>query len=99
MLTLAAARRLGVSEGAPHKVTYTVAEDDPKMADGVWLSGKRIGSSVKIGVDGIIPSALQEGGKDWDLPCSNCGDLPTLHPTGLCGPCCTGEADTYGGNW
>lgn len=42
---------------------------------------------------------LQDGGKDWGLPCSDCGDVPTLHPTGLCGPCCTGEADTYGGNW
>lgn len=37
--------------------------------------------------------------KDWDTPCQNCGQLPTVHPTALCGPCCFGEAETAGGNW
>jgi len=42
---------------------------------------------------------LQDADYDYDTPCSVCGEVPTLHPTELCGPCCTGEADTYGGNW
>ena len=99
ILTPAAAYRLGVSEDAPCVVTYDIAADDPKIASDVWLNGRRVGGIVKIGARGIIPSALQEGGKDWNTPCSNCGELPTMHPTELCGPCCTGEADTYGGNW
>ncbi len=44
-------------------------------------------------------NALQNGDKDWDTPCQNCGQLPTVHPTALCGPCCFGEAETAGGNW
>lgn len=42
---------------------------------------------------------LKDGDKDWDTPCQNCGQTPTVHPTGLCGPCCFGEAETAGGNW
>lgn len=42
---------------------------------------------------------VKDGGKNWNVPCENCGELPTVHPTGLCGPCCFGEAETYGGNW
>jgi len=42
---------------------------------------------------------LADGDKDWDTPCQNCGQVPTVHPTGLCGPCCFGEAETAGGNW
>lgn len=41
---------------------------------------------------------LKAGDKDWNTPC-DCGQVPTVHPTGLCGPCCFGEAETYGGNW
>lgn len=41
----------------------------------------------------------KDGDKNWSTPCQNCGELPTVHPTDLCGPCCFGEADTYGGNW
>lgn len=36
---------------------------------------------------------------DWNHPCDNCGQLPTVPLTGLCGPCTFGEADTAGGNW
>jgi hypothetical protein len=36
---------------------------------------------------------------DWSTPCDNCGDIPTMTCTGLCGPCTFGEADTHGGNW
>lgn len=43
--------------------------------------------------------AVQDGDKDWETPCSNCGEVPTVVPTSLCGPCCFGEADTAGGNW
>lgn len=42
---------------------------------------------------------LHDGDKDHDTPCVNCDELPTVHPTQLCGPCCFGEADTAGGNW
>jgi hypothetical protein len=41
----------------------------------------------------------KDGDKNWDEQCMNCGESPTVHPTGLCGPCCFGEAETYGGNW
>lgn len=36
---------------------------------------------------------------NWDVPCENCGAVPTLPLTGLCGPCTFGEAETAGGNW
>ncbi len=42
---------------------------------------------------------LKDGDPDWTRKCTGCGDTPTVHPTGLCGPCCFGEADTAGGNW
>ena len=45
------------------------------------------------------PEPLVDGDKDYDTPCEVCGEKPTVHPTGLCGPCCFGEAETYGGNW
>lgn len=45
------------------------------------------------------PAGLKVGDKDWHTPCQNCDQLPTVHPTELCGPCCFGEAETYGGNW
>lgn len=42
---------------------------------------------------------LRDGDKDWNHECDNCGAVPTVFPTGLCGPCCWGEAETAGGNW
>ena len=42
---------------------------------------------------------LSEGEEDWATPCSSCGNIPTVHPTRLCGPCCFGDASTAGGNW
>jgi hypothetical protein len=42
---------------------------------------------------------LRDGEPDWNDECIVCGESPTVHPTNLCGPCCFGEADTYGGNW
>jgi hypothetical protein len=36
---------------------------------------------------------------DWSTPCSNCGAVPTVPATGLCGPCTFGEAKTIDGNW
>lgn len=44
-------------------------------------------------------AGLKDGDKDWKTPCQNCDQLPTVHPTELCGPCCFGESETYGGNW
>ncbi|MNH19235.1 hypothetical protein D3C81_441920 [compost metagenome] len=41
----------------------------------------------------------KDGDKDWTKPCENCDAVPTVHPFGLCGPCCFGEADTINGNW
>lgn len=42
---------------------------------------------------------LKDGEQDWETPCEVCGAKPTMYPTGLCGPCCTGEAETVNGNW
>ena len=42
---------------------------------------------------------LRHGDQDWATKCQLCDAVPTVHPTGLCGPCCFGEADTVGGNW
>lgn len=42
---------------------------------------------------------LKDGDKDWETECEVCGEKPTVYPTGLCVPCCFGEAETYGGNW
>lgn len=47
----------------------------------------------------MTEETLKDGEQDWTTPCENCGQLPTVHPVGLCGPCCFGEADTAGGNW
>lgn len=41
----------------------------------------------------------KDGAKDHERECTNCGALPTVHPTELCGPCCFGEASTINGNW
>jgi len=43
--------------------------------------------------------SVNDGEADWLTPCQNCGEVPTVHPTALCGPCCFGEAATAGGNW
>lgn len=40
-----------------------------------------------------------EGDRDYRTKCTVCGATPTVHPTGLCGPCCFGEAETINGNW
>ncbi len=47
--------------------------------------------------------------KNWEGECCNCGQSPTVvgedvetgekYDTELCGPCCFGEAETFGGNW
>lgn len=34
-----------------------------------------------------------------DVPCTVCGEKPTVRASGLCGPCTWGEADTINGNW
>jgi hypothetical protein len=47
----------------------------------------------------FLAPKYKQGDKNWDKGCVNCGEKPTVHPTGLCGPCCFGEADTAGGNW
>lgn len=30
---------------------------------------------------------MKDGDKDWDTKCMVCEQVPTVHPTGLCGPC------------
>lgn len=37
--------------------------------------------------------------KNYNAACMVCAALPTVGDTGLCGPCCFGEAETAGGNW
>lgn len=36
---------------------------------------------------------------DWETKCMNCGAVPVVPATGMCGPCTFGEAETIGGNW
>lgn len=38
-------------------------------------------------------------GQNWAVSCMTCSQTPTVGTTGLCGPCCFGEAETAGGNW
>jgi len=33
------------------------------------------------------------GSKDYYIPCAQCGRIPTVSGTGLCGPCCFGTED------
>ena len=33
---------------------------------------------------------------NWQVECINCGAVPTIGDSGLCGPCCYGEAETIG---
>ena len=48
-----------------------------------------------------VKKLYEEGGNpsqvrfiaNWNVNCSACGSLPTVADTGLCGPCCFGEAD------
>jgi hypothetical protein len=40
-----------------------------------------------------------ETAPDWVTPCTNCGAVPTVPATGMCGPCTFGESDTANGNW
>lgn len=63
---------------------------------------RRDGNAVKqqARTPGKTPAPdLKDGDKDWETPCQICGELPTVHPTALCGPCCFGEAETIGGDW
>lgn len=43
--------------------------------------------------------APRDTGADWTKKCEQCGALPTVPLTGMCGPCTFGESDTVGGNW
>lgn len=56
----------------------------------------------RLGALPVRPSearlGLRYGDKSPD-PCTVCKATPTVYPTGLCGPCCFGEADTINGNW
>jgi hypothetical protein len=49
----------------------------------------------------VMPAKENEAAfrKNWTASCSNCEATPTVGDTGLCGPCCFGEAETIGGNW
>ena len=47
----------------------------------------------KVFEEGGKPSMVAEPLVNWNAPCSACGNLPTVANTGLCGPCCFGEAD------
>lgn len=38
-------------------------------------------------------SRLKRNGYKF-TPCMNCGQIPTIDDTDLCGPCCYGEADS-----
>ena len=44
-------------------------------------------------------SDKQDAEPDWEHSCENCGAVPIVPATGLCGPCTFGEAETIDGNW
>ena len=77
---------------SPSIFAARVYDSRKKPRNNTWLFSKplpNVGTKAK----------LNDGDKDYDTPCQNCGEKPTVHPTALCGPCCFGEAETYGGNW
>lgn len=41
----------------------------------------------------------QDNEPDWEIPCENCGAVPTVPFSDMCGPCTFGDASTIGGNW
>lgn len=50
-------------------------------------------------IEKIEKRKYKDGDAVWEEGCINCEEKPTVYPTGLCGPCCFGEADTMLGNW
>ena len=36
---------------------------------------------------------------NWQRKCDNCGSVPTMRASGLCGPCHWGTADALAGGW
>ncbi len=51
------------------------------------------------GVKRAARTVVSDGDKNHGVKCENCQSTPTVGFTGLCGPCCFGEASTAGGNW
>ncbi len=45
------------------------------------------------------PAEKLDTDKNYAIGCMVCGEKPTVGESGLCGPCCFGEAATIGGNW
>jgi hypothetical protein len=83
------ASRKGSASTSPHRLNLTI--NIPKtLLD-------RIDAALRINLSPA--ETLPDGAQDWHTRCMVCGELPTLHPTGLCGPCCTGEEETKGGRW
>lgn len=59
--------------------------------------GSRLKLQMRTELEGA--QGIKEGDPDWATPCQQCDEVPTVHPTRLCGPCCFGDAHTAGGNW
>ena len=75
----------GVKAGISASVLPLRPGPDPTGSN---LTGR--GVNLKEGQDMTIKEAMAGPG------CSVCGEPYDYEGTGLCGPCCTGEADTYG---
>jgi hypothetical protein len=82
-------RKRGPSDGEIYEAVSRKANPD------LYAEAAR----VILEIEAEDRAKLKNGDKDWTSPCLNCDAVPTMHPTKLCGPCCTGEAETAGGNW
>jgi hypothetical protein len=60
-------------------------------------------SFAELEIAAAEAEAMEDGDDDfeadWSTECSQCGQVPTVAGTGMCGPCTFGEADTIDGNW
>jgi hypothetical protein len=82
------------------KEPHPVKECDLKTSHAAGATGVEVPAERQPpGTNLTTSETLENGDKDWSTRCLACGATPTLYPTGLCGPCCTGEAETAGGNW
>ena len=63
------------------------------------LDGNKAKLQLRTQLEHVQLSELKEGDADWWTPCQCCDEIPTVHPTRLCGPCAFGDPHLAGGNW
>lgn len=88
-------KKRGPSDGEIYEAVSRAANPEVHAQVDLYAEAAR----VILEIEAEDRAKLKNGDKDWTTPCMNCGEVPTVHPTQLCGPCCFGEAETAGGNW